>query len=175
MDAPATQRSISDTDKSLELPIPEGTLRFGSGSELCNYIESTAEKTPRRKIRVFGRSNRQIDEVAKPAPASCEDNKMGNEKIVAERLDDFLDVGSTTIADLDNLITQLQDARDYLQAESERVRLANARYAHLAQTASASAKIIANSMGQWRNSSPVLSSSPVHEVQVQLEQKLSQS
>jgi len=175
MDALATQRSISDTDESLELPIPEGTLRFGSESELCNYIESTAEKTPRRKIRVFGRSNRQIDEVAKPAPASCEDNKMGNEKIVAERLDDFLDVGSTTIADLDNLITQLQDARDYLQAESERVRLANARYAHLAQTASASAKIIANSMGQWRNSSPVLSSSAVHEVQVQLEQKLSQS
>ena len=176
MGALATQRSISDTDASLELPIPEGTLRFGSESELCNYIESTAEKTPRRKIRVFGRSNRQIDEVAKPAPASsCEDNKMGNEKIMAERLDDFLDVGVTTIADLDNLITQLQDARDYLQAESERVRLANARYAHLAQTASASAKIIANSMGQWRNSSPVLSSSPVHEVQVQLEQKLSQS
>ena len=51
---------------------------------------------------------------------------------MAERLDDLLDVGATTIADLDNLITQLQDARDYLQAESERVRLANARYAHLA-------------------------------------------
>ena len=175
MGALATQRSISDTDKSRELPIPEGTLRFGSESELCNYIESTAEKTPRRKIRVFGRSNRQIDEVAKPALASCEDNKMGNEKIVAERLDDFLDVGATTIADLDNLITQLQDARDYLQAESERVRLANARYAHLAQTASASAKIIADSMGQWRNSSPVLSPSPIHDVQVQLEQRLSQS
>ena len=35
--------------------------------------------------------------------------------------------------------------------EGERVRRLNTRYAHLAQTASASAKIIANSMGKWRN------------------------
>ena len=124
---------------------------------------------------MFGRNNRQINEVAKSATASCEDNKMNNEKVVAERFEDLLDVGATTIADLDNLITQLQDARNYLQAESERVRLVNERYAHLAQTASASAKIIADSMGQWRNSSPALSSSPVHGVQVQLEQRLSQS
>ena len=94
MGALAAQRSISDTDASLELPIPEGTLRFGSESELCNYIKSTAEKTPRRKIRVFGRSNRQIDEVAKPAPASCEDNKMGKKRVSGPRPDAQLPAAS---------------------------------------------------------------------------------
>jgi hypothetical protein len=174
MGAPATLGSITDTDESLELQTLGGTLRFGSESELRSYVESTVGKTPRRKIRVFGRNNRQINEVVKSAPAS-KDNKMNNEKVVADRFEDLLDVGAATIADLDNLVTQLQDARNYLQAESERVRLANARYAHLAQTASASAKIIADSMGQWRNSSPALSSSPIDGVEVQLEQRLSQS
>ena len=42
-------------------------------------------------------------------------------------------------------------ARDYLQSEGERVRQANARYAKLAQTASASVKTIAGSLGKWRN------------------------
>jgi hypothetical protein len=45
-------------------------------------------------------------------------------------------------------------ARDYLQAEGERVRQVNVRYAHLAQTASASAKIIADSIGRWHNPEP---------------------
>ena len=45
MGAPATSRSISDTDESLELQTLGGTLRFGSEGELSNYIEST----PRRK------------------------------------------------------------------------------------------------------------------------------
>ncbi len=113
--------------------------------------------------------------MAKPTLDSCDDNKIGNEEVVADCLDDVLAVGVTSVADLDNLIKQLQDARDYLQAESERVRLANERYGHLAQTASASAKIIADSMGQWRNSSPALSPSPIHDTHVQLEQRLCQS
>ena len=113
--------------------------------------------------------------MAKPTLDPCEDNKISNEDLVAERLDDVLAVGATSVADLDNLIKQLQDARDYLQAESERVRLANERYAHLARAASASAKIITDSMGQWRNSSPALSPSPIHDTHVQLEQRLGQS
>jgi hypothetical protein len=113
--------------------------------------------------------------MAKPTLDSCEDNKISNEDLVADGLDDVLAVGATSVADLDNLIKQLQDARDYLQAESERVRLANERYAHLARAASASAKIITDSMGRWRNSSPALSPSPIHDTHVQLEQRLGQS
>jgi len=44
----------------------------------------------------------------------------------------------------------LRAARDYLRSEGERVRRVNARYAHLTRTASASVKIISESMGKWR-------------------------
>lgn len=46
-------------------------------------------------------------------------------------------------------MAELLVARDYLQAEGERVRRINANFTHLAQTASASAKVIAESIGQW--------------------------
>jgi hypothetical protein len=64
---------------------------------------------------------------------------------------DVLAIGVTSIADVEKLMGELLIARDYLQSEGERVRQANARYAHLAQTASASVKTIAESLGRWRN------------------------
>jgi len=69
----------------------------------------------------------------------------------AEPCDDPLEAGATSIADIEKLMEELQIARDYLQSEGERVRQLNARYAHSAQTASASVKIIAESLGKWRN------------------------
>ena len=69
-----------------------------------------------------------------------------------ESYDDILAVGATSIADIEKLIEELQTARDYLQAEGERVRRLTTRYAHLTQTASASVKIISESLGKWRNS-----------------------
>ena len=64
--------------------------------------------------------------------------------------EDSLAAGAASIADIERLIAELLVARDYLKAEGERVRRVNANYAHLAQTASASVKIIAESIGKWR-------------------------
>jgi hypothetical protein len=72
-------------------------------------------------------------------------------ELVAEPSEDALIAGATSIADIDKLMEELQTARDYLQSEGERVRRMTARYAHLAETASASVKIIAESLGKWRN------------------------
>jgi hypothetical protein len=73
-------------------------------------------------------------------------------------LNDALVAGATAVTNIDNVINELQAARDYLEAEAEHLWRANARYAHLAKTASASAKSIAESMGKWRN--PELLSAP---------------
>jgi hypothetical protein len=62
---------------------------------------------------------------------------------------DAIAAGAASIADIERLMAELQAARDYLQAEGERVRRINANYAHLAQTASASARVIAESIGKW--------------------------
>jgi hypothetical protein len=70
-----------------------------------------------------------------------------SEDIVASN--DAISAGAVSILDIERLMTELRAARDYLQAEGERVRQINANYAHLAQTASASARIIVETIGAW--------------------------
>ena len=70
-----------------------------------------------------------------------------SEDIVASN--DAITAGAASILDIERLMAELRAARDYLQAEGERVRQINANYAHLAQTASASARIIVESIGTW--------------------------
>ena len=59
-------------------------------------------------------------------------------------------VSGNSIKELDNLIAELQAVRDYLQAEGERVQREIANYAQVSQAAMSSAKIILDSMGQWK-------------------------
>ena len=63
--------------------------------------------------------------------------------------DDILAAAATSIEDIEKLIEELQIARDYLKAEGDRVHRLTTRYAHLTQTASASVKIISESLGKW--------------------------
>ena len=73
---------------------------------------------------------------------------------------DALAIGATSIADIEKLMGDLLAARDYLQSEGERLRQMNARYTHLATTASASAKVITESLGKWRNTGTTTSQTP---------------
>jgi len=59
-------------------------------------------------------------------------------------------VSATSIAEVEKLISDLQAVRNYLKAEGDRIQQEMARYAHLSDTASASVKIIAEKLGQWR-------------------------
>ncbi len=75
----------------------------------------------------------------------------GNKSPSAAALcDDILAAAATSIADIDKLIEELQIARNYLKAEGDRVHRLTTRYAHLTRTASASVKVIADSLGKWR-------------------------
>jgi hypothetical protein len=67
-----------------------------------------------------------------------------------DRCDNALMAGATSIADIDRLMDDLQIARDYLQSEGEKLQRMTSNYAHLARTASASAKVITESLGAWR-------------------------
>jgi hypothetical protein len=73
--------------------------------------------------------------------------KQSNAK---EPAHDIVAFGDTSIGEIEKLMEELRVARDYLRSEGERVKSINARYAHLTSTASASVKIIAESMGKWR-------------------------
>ena len=65
-------------------------------------------------------------------------------------------MGATSIAEIEKLISDLQVARNYLTAEADRIQQDIARYAHLSDTASASVKIITESLGQWRKGNEAL-------------------
>jgi len=65
-------------------------------------------------------------------------------------------VGATSLAEIERLISDLQAARSYLKAEGDRLQQEMTRYAHLSDTASASVKIITESLGQWRKGNDAL-------------------
>jgi hypothetical protein len=69
-------------------------------------------------------------------------------------------VGATSIDEIEKLIAELQAARSYLQSEGERLQRELSRYEHLSQTAFASVKVIAQSLGDWRKSGHQLRGRP---------------
>jgi hypothetical protein len=74
-----------------------------------------------------------------------------NADLGAANLNFLIDrVAGTSIREIDHLIDELQSVRDYLRVEGERVQREIAGYAQASQAAMASAKIIAESMGQWK-------------------------
>jgi hypothetical protein len=62
-------------------------------------------------------------------------------------------VGATSIAEIDRLIAELQDARNYLISEGERIERETVRYANLTLMASATSKIISDAVCQWHPAS----------------------
>ena len=74
-----------------------------------------------------------------------------NADLGAANLNFLIDrVAGTSIREIDHLIEELQGVRDYLRVEGDRVQREIAGYAQASQAAMASAKIIAESMGQWK-------------------------
>jgi hypothetical protein len=92
------------------------------------------------------KTDQALPDLIKPDQASL----GGRQSNATEPGDDIVAGGAISIAEIEKLMEELRNARDYLKSEGERVRRINARYSHLTRTASASVKIIAESMGKWR-------------------------
>ena len=58
-------------------------------------------------------------------------------------------VGATSIAEIDRLIAELQEAKNYLQSEGERIEREIVRYTNLTQMASFTAEMISDAVSQW--------------------------
>jgi len=58
-------------------------------------------------------------------------------------------VEATSIAEIDRLLAELEDAKNHLQSEAKRIELELARYTNLAQMTSLTAKIISDAVSQW--------------------------
>ena len=62
-------------------------------------------------------------------------------------------IGDTSIAEIDRLMAELQEAKSYLQSEGERIEREMVRYTNLTQMASFTAKIILDAISQWHPAS----------------------
>jgi hypothetical protein len=63
-------------------------------------------------------------------------------------------IAAASLAEIDKLIGDLQDSRNYLQAEAERIQREAARYTDLSKGALEAAKIITSHLGDWRKVKP---------------------
>ena len=58
-------------------------------------------------------------------------------------------LGATSTAEIEGLIVELQEAKDHLQSERERIERETLRYTSLTQMAATTAKIISDAVSQW--------------------------
>ena len=70
-------------------------------------------------------------------------------------------VGATSIAEIEKLMGDLQEVKNFLQSEGERIQRETARYMNLTRMASASVKIIFNTVSGWREAGH-----PMHEFEI---------
>jgi hypothetical protein len=71
----------------------------------------------------------------------------------------ILKVGACSIAEFERLLSELQEAKNFLQSEGERIQRETAQYTNLARTASASGKIISDTVREWREGHPLVNRS----------------
>jgi NOL1/NOP2/fmu family ribosome biogenesis protein len=91
-------------------------------------------------------------ERAAPSKSHVEADTEPNRETIAALVKKL---GAPSIAEIEKLIGDLQAARTYLESEGARIQHEMTRYAHLSDTASASVKIITQSLGQWRKGNDV--------------------
>ena len=66
-------------------------------------------------------------------------------------------VGAPSIAQIEKLIGELHEARNLLESERERIERETARYIKFTQAASASVKIISDTLSEWHQAGHPLS------------------
>jgi Zn-dependent M32 family carboxypeptidase len=69
-------------------------------------------------------------------------------------------IAATSIAEIENMIEELQAAKDFLESEGQRVRRETEHYTNLTQMASASVKIISDTVAGWREAGHPLRNHP---------------
>lgn len=92
-------------------------------------------------------------------PASPEMPEPGPEAAVSNVNSLIQRVAGTSIAEIQNLITELESLRELLHAEGQRVQREISGYAQLSQAAMKSTRMIADSVTEWKGTADGLRNS----------------
>jgi hypothetical protein len=96
----------------------------------------TEEETPRRFVPTLRR---------RPEPTPPSESIVSRASSVMERM------ATASISEVEGLIRELEQLRDFLRQESGRIQREIEGYARLSEEATKSTKIIAESVAQWKN------------------------
>jgi hypothetical protein len=69
-------------------------------------------------------------------------------------------IGASSIAEIERLVGELQEAKNFLQSEGKRIQREIARYTNLAQAASASVETIFDALRVWREAGHAVGDQP---------------
>ena len=99
-------------------------------------------------IRDFVRND--VAYLRRPAPGMDGAADQGAEAAVNNVNSLIQRVAGTSLAEIDNLISELEGLRDLLHAEGQRVQREISGYAQLSQAAMKSTRMIADNVSQWK-------------------------
>ena len=115
-------------------------------------VEAGIRDFVRNDVAYLRRPRRMLDARAAPLEPSTEAT-VNNVNSLIQR------VAGTSLAEIENLISELESLRDLLHAEGQRVQREISGYAQLSQAAMKSTRMIADNVAQWKRAADGLRNS----------------
>ncbi len=111
-------------------------------------------------IRDFVKDGAFLLRPSSVSPASTEPVLEQTPEIVVSNVNTLIQrVAGTSIAEIQNLISELETLRELLHAEGQRVQREISGYAQLSQAAMKSTRMVADSVAQWKGTADGLRNS----------------
>jgi hypothetical protein len=127
-----------------------------SSSEIDSNLAAVSEVEA--GIRDFVRKD--VAHLRRPVSAITEPTLESNPEVAVNTVNSLIQrVAGTSIAEIENLISELEGLRDLLHAEGQRVQREISGYAQLSQAAMKSTRMVADSVTQWKGAADGLRNS----------------
>jgi hypothetical protein len=95
-----------------------------------------------------------------PGQSTSESQLEPNTEATVNNLNSLIQrVAGTSLAEIENLVSELESLRDLLHAEGQRVQREISGYAQLSQAAMKSSRMIAENVSQWKRAADGLRNS----------------
>jgi hypothetical protein len=129
----------------------EKTEAIDPDSDLAaSEVEAGIRDFVRNDIAYLRRPAPGASAVAEPAPAAAPEPSA---EATANSVNSLIQrVAGTSLAEIENLITELDGLRTLLHAEGQRVQREISGYAQLSQAAMKSTRMIADNVSEWKRS-----------------------
>lgn len=115
-----------------------------SNDAAVSEVEAGIRDFVRNDIAYLRRPAPSMASGGEPSPDSGSETAVNSVNSLIQR------VAGTSLAEIENLISELESLRDLLHAEGQRVQREISGYAQLSQAAMKSTRMIADNVSQWK-------------------------